>query len=411
MHNFLVEEKPPHRPLLDITHRQILYSRKGVALLQWTFHHTLFSREKMCIIGLCLGVHNLFPFILCSNRDEYVNRGNVGVPPSLNEETGIIAGRDKLHSGTWLGLNTITGVFSAVNNVRSSTAKRSRGILVSSILAGTSATEVLQDKQEYAGFNLVYGKVLGDASNPKPAVYYATNRAPACPDSTATPTFQDGVFAMGNDIIGQEHVKVPYLTNGLQRVMKQHHAQWESTSTAAEEIRDSLAKLLNDTSIPPWSWLRIVEKFLPSRVRPLQPAFRTFLKVLALLTPIFLLLSLLMASSVASRIFCTLTASLILALVAGFGHHFKMQRIFIDVYPPFLGFLSSHRLATVSQTIILVSHEGEVFYYFRNTICGSKPVQDTPWTALLAHTQPPSRQGGDLPNKETNVGLEQSSGA
>ncbi|KAH3766032.1 NRDE family protein [Pelomyxa schiedti] len=343
----------------------------------------------MCIIGLCLGVHKLFPFILCSNRDEFVDRGNVGTSPVLNKETGIIAGRDTLKGGTWLGLNTITGLFSAVTNVRSGTAKRSRGILVSDILGSTPAAEMLKYKQEFAGFNLLYGRVLGDSSNPKPALYYATNRDPDHPDNTTTPTFQDGVFSMGNDILGEETVKVPYLTNGIKRVVEQH-TQWDSTSAAAEGLRNSLANLMSDSSIPSHSWLRIVEKFLPfSRVRPLQPAFHTFLSIFATLSITFLLLSLLMTCSIASRLFWASTASFILALVVGFSHHVELQRIFVDIHPPFVGFLPSWRFSTVSQTIILVSRDGEVFYYFRNTISGGKPAPDTPWTTLRAHTEPP----------------------
>ena len=68
----------------------------------------------MCLILFALGVREDYPFIVLANRDEFYNRPTLsarlwpGIP-------GVVAGRDLLAGGTWLGL-TRQGVFAAVTN-------------------------------------------------------------------------------------------------------------------------------------------------------------------------------------------------------------------------------------------------------------------------------------------------------
>lgn len=66
--------------------------------------------------------------VVAANRDEF--HGRPSAPPS-EIEPGIVAGKDLVAGGTWLGLNR-HGLFVAVTNRKAplgSAASRSRGLL------------------------------------------------------------------------------------------------------------------------------------------------------------------------------------------------------------------------------------------------------------------------------------------
>lgn len=91
----------------------------------------------MCILGLLLHASRDIPFLAVHNRDEFFRRA-VG-HPALGDD-GILFARDAAGGGTWLGLNTRTGVFAALTNVRDRVAPppspASRGQLVLAVLRG-----------------------------------------------------------------------------------------------------------------------------------------------------------------------------------------------------------------------------------------------------------------------------------
>jgi uncharacterized protein with NRDE domain len=78
----------------------------------------------MCVLALLLGRE----LRVAANRDEFY--GRPAAPPA-EVEPGILAGRDLLAGGTWLGLNR-RGLFVAVTNRRTpvrTPESRSRGLL------------------------------------------------------------------------------------------------------------------------------------------------------------------------------------------------------------------------------------------------------------------------------------------
>lgn len=119
----------------------------------------------MCLIALQLHEHPLYKMILVANRDEAYTRPTAAAG-FWKDHPQILAGRDLLQMGTWLGI-TKEGRFAALTNSYDSTVSVpenpvSRGQIVRDYLTTTqSALDFLahlQDKRlDYAGFNLLLG--------------------------------------------------------------------------------------------------------------------------------------------------------------------------------------------------------------------------------------------------------------
>lgn len=133
----------------------------------------------MCLILFSFQAESPTPLILGANRDEFFNRATQAAD-YWDDAPQVLAGRDLVAGGTWLGVTT-TGRFAAVTNVRepfNQGAKlRSRGDLTREFLSGSqTADDFLKQLQphanEYAGFNLLVGE-FGVAGN---RLYYFSNR-------------------------------------------------------------------------------------------------------------------------------------------------------------------------------------------------------------------------------------------
>lgn len=115
----------------------------------------------MCILFFAIKQHPNYPLIICANRDEFHQRATNKM--HFWAEQPILAGKDLLAGGTWLGL-TAVGRFSALTNFRqplnNNDNKQSRGHLVTQALNTNLAKfpdELVQQCDNYNGFNLVYG--------------------------------------------------------------------------------------------------------------------------------------------------------------------------------------------------------------------------------------------------------------
>ncbi|BFG73531.1 NRDE family protein [Paraburkholderia terrae] len=133
-------------------------------------------------------------FTLAANRDEFLKR--TAEPMRWwDDAPGLLAGRDLVGGGTWLGM-TRDGRFAALTNYRAPHEMRAdaptRGTLVSNWLSGDHGTEsgapldyllrVAQDGDMYNGFNLL----VGDWTRRELAWY--CNRSPAAPTLLAPGT-------------------------------------------------------------------------------------------------------------------------------------------------------------------------------------------------------------------------------
>ena len=149
----------------------------------------------MCLIVFAYQVHEEFPFILAANRDEYYARATQDCH-WWPEDPNLLAGRDEVAGGTWLGVHK-QGRFAALTNFREGEGKNpdhiSRGELTKSFLMNDVSAEeymgVLQSKaDQYAGFNLLIADPTG--------LYYFSNRS-----GETWQKLKPGIYGLSNDLL------------------------------------------------------------------------------------------------------------------------------------------------------------------------------------------------------------------
>ena len=167
----------------------------------------------MCLIALSIkkeldwnGKEAYF-FTLVANRDEYHERSTAHL--HWWESNEILAGRDNLAGGTWLGFNK-SGRFAALTNYKENTSKEfksSRGLLVTDFLESKqSAKSYLENLngQDYAGFNLIVGDKSG--------LFYCCNR------SEGIYLLSEGVHALGNLSLNNNTAKIDSVKMDLEEL-------------------------------------------------------------------------------------------------------------------------------------------------------------------------------------------------
>ncbi|PTX60272.1 uncharacterized protein with NRDE domain [Melghirimyces profundicolus] len=162
----------------------------------------------MCLILLALRVRPEIPLIVAANRDEFLDRPT---DPARfwPDAPRILAGRDRVGGGTWLGV-TREGRFAALTNYRDPSeprsGKESRGRLVRDYLADDFLPveylrRVAEERDRYPGFNLLVG-------NPGELWYYS-NRA-----DWITPV-KPGIHGVSNAFLNTPWTKVVRGKQGL----------------------------------------------------------------------------------------------------------------------------------------------------------------------------------------------------
>ena len=173
----------------------------------------------MCLIAFAWRHHPRFPLVVAANRDEFHQRPTASAS-FWPDRPHILAGRDLLGRGTWLGVSS-RGRFAALTNLRSPGEARrdapSRGHLVSAFLdamvsPGDYLAEVADRAHEYNGFCLV----AGDGA--EMGYYCARDAAPLI--------LAPGIHGLSNARIDASWPKVERLKSGLAEVL--FRAQWDS---------------------------------------------------------------------------------------------------------------------------------------------------------------------------------------
>jgi uncharacterized protein with NRDE domain len=157
----------------------------------------------MCVIFIAINQHPKYKFIVAANRDEFYERPTAQAE-FWAENENVLAGKDLLHGGTWLGV-TKTGRFAAVTNFRNPNqpkGRRSRGHLVTDFLFGldspqTYLQQIQVDKESYTGFNLL----IGDFSNKVNISYYSNI-------SNEIITLNSGIYGLSNHLLDTDWHKV-----------------------------------------------------------------------------------------------------------------------------------------------------------------------------------------------------------
>jgi hypothetical protein len=117
----------------------------------------------MCTVVILFRPGHAFPVHLAANRDEALARA--WDPPAAYwpEQPDVVAGRDRLGGGTWMGINgagVVVAVLNRVGSLGPAPGKRSRGELPLLALRGGSAREAAEaiagrDAELWRSFNLV----------------------------------------------------------------------------------------------------------------------------------------------------------------------------------------------------------------------------------------------------------------
>ncbi|NKC00353.1 MAG: hypothetical protein GKR90_17955 [Pseudomonadales bacterium] len=194
----------------------------------------------MCLILFGYRIDPNRPLIVAANRDEF--HGRAAKPANFwSEDKNVLAGRDEVAGGTWLGC-TRSGRFAALTNFShpdDPEAPRSRGALVQDFLVGESEAEHYAHHlvgSEYAGFNLL----LFDGTT----LVCTSNRG-------TTEVLSPGYYGLSNAELGAEWPKCVQGAQNLELWVKQGFEH------------DNLVAMLRDQSIP-------ADDQLPHRGRPIE---------------------------------------------------------------------------------------------------------------------------------------------
>jgi uncharacterized protein with NRDE domain len=195
----------------------------------------------MCLILFAYRTYADAPLIVAANRDEFHGRPSAAAH-FWEDAPQVLAGRDLLAGGTWLGC-TRTGRFAALTNFShpdDAPARLSRGGLVQEFLVGADTASHYAHHihgADYAGFNLL----LFDGDE----LVYTSNKG-------TTDVLHPGFYGLSNAELGAEWPKCVQGAQGLADLTR--HGDYAD---------HALLELLRNSEIPP-------DEALPHRGRPLD---------------------------------------------------------------------------------------------------------------------------------------------
>jgi len=122
----------------------------------------------MCTLAIYLRQFENYPLVIAANRDEHFARASEA-PKLWNGDPAILAGKDLVAGGTWLGANS-AGIAAAIVNrkvqIEPQDAPRSRGLLCldmlqAATLADARAALPFEDAGRYQPFLLLVASAQG----------------------------------------------------------------------------------------------------------------------------------------------------------------------------------------------------------------------------------------------------------
>lgn len=131
----------------------------------------------MCVVAIAIDAHPRWRLVVAGNRDEYHARASAPLA-RWDDASGIIAGRDLVSGGSWMGVSN-AGRFAVVTNIRDADGpdpdKLSRGALVADWLA---QGRVPDDLSRFNPFNLIVteGNEAAYLSNRPVSLYQSLGR-------------------------------------------------------------------------------------------------------------------------------------------------------------------------------------------------------------------------------------------
>jgi uncharacterized protein with NRDE domain len=197
----------------------------------------------MCLVVFAYDYHPDYWLVFGANRDEFRDRPTEPARYWISAPH-VLAGRDKMAGGTWMGITT-AGKFAAITNYRDPRNRMvdppSRGKLVSSYLQESSLTPedyhstLLRDGRQYDGFNLLYGAV--------DKLYYFTNRGSS--SGRITP----GIHGLSNHLLDSRWAKVNVAKSRLDAIVRHDNFDPEEIFLALSDPVPFADNLLPETGI------------------------------------------------------------------------------------------------------------------------------------------------------------------
>jgi len=199
----------------------------------------------MCLIAFTINQHPRYRLILAANRDEYLARPTE--PAQFwSDALHMLAGRDSMAGGTWLGVTTC-GKVAAVTNYRDPRQQTvnppSRGRLVADYLRDQKMTpadlygHLQAHGNDYEGFNLVYGTIS--------ELHYFTNRG-----GSSGPV-KPGTHTLSNHLLNSRWPKQTEAKNRLNQILRQDKIKADDIFRAMADPAPFADELLPDTGIGP----------------------------------------------------------------------------------------------------------------------------------------------------------------
>jgi uncharacterized protein with NRDE domain len=189
----------------------------------------------MCLILIAWHGRKDYPCLVAANRDEFHTRP--AAQAAWWNEGRILAGKDLLAGGTWLGI-TRAGRFAALTNFRGAARREdapSRGSLVTEILCSSeSALQTLETLREvgprYAGFNVIF------SDGERLAVYESTTGSGRILGA--------GIYGLSNHLLDTPWPKVENAKSALSTALHELPA----TGAVLDLLRDE--KAAADADLP-----------------------------------------------------------------------------------------------------------------------------------------------------------------
>lgn len=164
----------------------------------------------MCTIFFAYKVIDTLPLLVAANRDEFYARPTQSMH-FWSEAPHLLAGRDLLAGGTWLGIST-AGNLAMVTNFRDPGETiedpLSRGQIPERFLREGPSVEaylqsLMEERQRYRGFNVIFGSVE--------TLYYYSNR------TGQAQRLEPGFYGLSNHLLNTPWPKVTF---GLETMKK-----------------------------------------------------------------------------------------------------------------------------------------------------------------------------------------------
>jgi len=211
----------------------------------------------MCILFIAINQHPAYPLVIAANRDEYHDRPSSPMH-YWPDHPGILAGKDELKGGTWLGVNRL-GKFCAVTNFRTGESidpgALSRGELVRMYLDGTYHRPdgdldfhrfLFEQGEKYGPFNLVFGDI--------------ENLHVYCNQDNTLTRLGDGFHSLSNGFVDQHWPKMSLGVQKLSTLITQGGTM--EINTLDQIMHDQT--LANDDDLPDTGVSREVERYISS---------------------------------------------------------------------------------------------------------------------------------------------------